>query len=161
ENLKAPDNFYDLAIGNVPFGDYRISDPRYNKFAPSIHNYFFLKSLDKVRPGGLVMFITSTGTMDAPTAKPIRKALSEQADLVALIRCPAETLGKTALTSVVTDLVILKKRMPGDEPRDLSWVDSGGVENPDGGKAIKLNNWLDQHRENMLGDFNGRNKMYG
>lgn len=160
EKLNAPDGFYDLAIGNVPFGDYTVSDSRYNKFSANIHNYFFLKAMDKVRPGGLVMFITSTGTMDAARAKIVRKALAEQADLVTAIRFPAETFAKTALTSVVTDLVILRKRLPGEEPKDKTWVESERVENPDGGKPIWLNTWLDKNRQNMLGEFNGRNRMY-
>jgi len=162
EDLKAPDNFFDIAMGNVPFGDYRISDNRYNKLAPQIHNYFFLKAMDKVRPGGLVMFITSTGTMDSRRAQDVRKELYKQADLVSAIRFPAETFGKTALTSVVTDLVILRKRLPGEEPKSDQWIKSSEIEDPRGPEypKVRVNDWLAANPKQMLGEFNGNNKMY-
>ena len=159
EDTQVPDNFYDLAIGNVPFGDYRISDQRYNKYHAAIHNYFFLKATDKVRPGGLVMFITSTGTLDAPRAQNVRNALSEKADLVGAMRFPAETF-KNALTSVVTDLVILRKRLPGEEPKSNLWTQTEQVPNPDGGEAVQLNSYYAASPEKMLGSFNARNRMY-
>lgn len=162
EDLKAPDGFFDLAIGNVPFGDYRISDNRYNKLLPQIHNYFFLKALDKVRPGGLVMFITSTGTMDSRRGEDIRKELAKQADLVSAMRFPAETFGKTALTSVVTDLIILRKRLPGETSKNDAWVKSSEVNDPRGAgyQKIKLNNYFAENPSQMLGEFNGNNRMY-
>lgn len=162
EDLKAPDGFFDLAMGNVPFGDYRISDNRYNKLLPQIHNYFFLKALDKVRPGGLVMFISSTGTMDSRRAEAVRKELAKQADLVSAIRFPAETFGKTALTSVVTDLVILRKRLPGEAAGSDSWTKTGEVNDPRGPHypKIRLSNYFAENPSQMLGDFNGNNRMY-
>lgn len=162
EDLKAPDGFFDLAIGNVPFGDYRISDNRYNKLLPQIHNYFFLKALDKVRPGGLVMFITSTGTMDSRRGEDIRKELAKQADLVSAMRFPAETFGKTALTSVVTDLIILRKRLPGETSKSDAWVKSSEVNDPRGAgyQKIKLNDYFAENPFQILGDFNGNNRMY-
>lgn len=162
EDLKAPDGFFDLAIGNVPFGDYRISDNRYNKLLPQIHNYFFLKALDKVRPGGLVMFITSTGTMDSRRGEDIRKELAKQADLVSAMRFPAETFGKTALTSVVTDLIILRKRLPGEISKSDAWVKSSEVNDPRGAgyQKIKLNDYFAENPSQILGEFNGNNRMY-
>lgn len=158
EELQVPDNFYDVAIGNVPFGESRLSDPRYNKFSALIHNYFFLKSIDKVRPGGLLMFITSTGTMDAADAENVRKYLHERADLVAAIRLPADTF-KNALTSVVTDLIILRKRLPGEKPGSDLWTRTGKVASPEG-QQVYLNRYFDQNRDRMLGEFTGYNKLH-
>ena len=162
EDLKAPDGFFDLAIGNVPFGEYRISDNRYNKLLPQIHNYFFLKALDKVRPGGLVMFITNTGTMDSRRGEDIRKELAKQADLVSAMRFPAETFGKTALTSVVTDLIIFRKRLPGEVSKSDAWMKSSEVADPRGAgyQKIKLNNYFAENPSQILGEFNGNNRMY-
>jgi hypothetical protein len=108
------------------------------------------------------MFITSTGTMDSKRAEAVRKELAKQADLVSAIRFPAETFGKTALTSVVTDLVILRKRMPGEEAGSDLWTKADYVEDPRGAEypKIKLNSWLAENRQNMLGKFNGANRMY-
>ncbi|HKX33308.1 MAG TPA: hypothetical protein VJ302_36865, partial [Blastocatellia bacterium] len=159
EDTQIHDNFYDLAIGNVPFGDYRISDPRYSKYHAAVHNYFFLKATDKVRPGGLVMFITSTGTLDAPRAQNVRNALYEKADLVDAMRFPAKTF-KNALTSVVTDLIILRKRLPGEKTKSNLWTQTEQVTNPDGGEAIQLNSYYETFPEKMLGEFNARNRMY-
>jgi N12 class adenine-specific DNA methylase len=159
EDTQLPDNFYDMAIGNVPFGAYRVSDPRYNKYHASVHNYFFLKAVDKVRPGGLVMFITSTGTLDAPGAQNVRNALYEKADLVGAMRFPSATF-KNALTAVVTDLVLLRKRLPGEKQRSDLWAQTEEVPNPAGGKPIQLNSYLALHRSQMLGEFNGNNRMH-
>lgn len=160
QDLQVPDNFYDMAIGNVPFGDYLVADSRYSKFHASVHNYFFLKAMDKVRPGGLVMFITSTGTMDAPRADNVRKALYEQADLVDVMRFPESTF-KNALTAVVTDLVILRKRLPGEKPGSDLWTKTGLVLNPDQhGDKIQLNSYLAANRGQMLGTFNDENRMH-
>lgn len=123
EQFQAPDNFFDLAASNVPFGDYPIHERRYNRFQAPIHDHFFLKSLDKVRPGGLVMHITSTGTMDKGNSR-IRKEMASQADLIAAIRLPGKTHADAAGTEVVTDLVILRKRTdageaPEETPEDV------------------------------------------
>lgn len=159
ENVAAPDGFFDIAIGNVPFGSYQLSDARYNKFGANVHNYFFLKSIDKVRPGGLVMFITSTGTMDSASARNVRKYLHERADLVTAIRFPAETFAKNAMTSVVTDLIILRKRLPGEQPGDAQWLESEKLE-LGGPKPTDINAWMNANRDQMLGNFNGNNRMY-
>lgn len=115
EDHQAPDNFYDLVASNVPFGNYTVHDKRYNKYAAKIHDYFFLKSADLTKAGGLIMHITSTGTLDKPEDK-IRQALAAQCDLVGAIRFPKQAHKEGAGTDVVTDLVILRKRHPGEKP---------------------------------------------
>lgn len=159
ETLNAPDGFFDLAIGNVPFGDYQLSDRRYKSLSPAIHNYFFLKSLDKVRPGGIVAFITSTGTMDAANAKRIREVLAAKADLVAAMRFPSETFAKSAGTSVVTDLIILRKRLDGEKSNGTAWVNTKEIPNPDGG-MMKVNEYFADHPNQALGVMDQRSKMY-
>jgi SAM-dependent methyltransferase len=120
------DNSFDLAISNAPFGDFPVVDRAYLKashrfLARTVHNYFFVKALRKLRPGGVLAFITSRYTLDAPRAEPIRAHLHQQADLVAAVRLPAGTFPDT---DVVTDLVILRKRMAGEVPRDETWLRS-------------------------------------
>jgi len=109
EKFSAPDGFYDLAASNVPFGDYRLSERRYNRLRPYIHDHFFLKTIDKVKPGGLVMHVTSTGTMDKKNDK-IRKNMAKNADLVGAFRMPSGAHGQSAGTAVVTDMLIFRKR---------------------------------------------------
>jgi len=115
EKFQTNDNFFDLVASNVPFGAYTVHDKKYNKLKPDIHDYFFLKSADVVRPGGLIMHITSTGTMDKQSDK-IRQKLAETCDFVGAIRFPGAAHKENAGTDVVTDMVILRKRMPGEEP---------------------------------------------
>lgn len=114
EKFQTNDNFFDLVASNVPFGAYTVHDKKYNKYKADIHDYFFLKSADVARPGGLVMHITSTGTMDKQDDK-IRKKLAETCDFVGAIRFPGAAHKENAGTDVVTDMVILRKRMPGEE----------------------------------------------
>jgi hypothetical protein len=117
QDFRAPDNFYDLVASNVPFAKEGPYDPRYAKYKASLHDYFFLKSADVCKPGGLVMHITSTGTMDK--ADPAtRQKLMETCDLVAAYRMPGNTHQANAGTAVVTDMVILRKRLPGEKPVD-------------------------------------------
>ena len=123
EEFQAPDGFFDIAASNVPFGDYKLHEKRYNRHQAPIHDHFFLKSLDKVRPGGLVMHVTSTGTMDKGNDR-IRKELAGKADLIAAIRMPGKTHGAAANTEVVTDLIILRKHTaagpaPEETPPDV------------------------------------------
>ena len=106
QDYQAPPNFFDLIASNVPFGDYGVHDPKYNKFDANIHDYFFLKSMD-LREGGLVMHITSTGTMDKGNSK-IREELAKKGDLVAAIRFPGGAHKENAGTEVVTDMLILR-----------------------------------------------------
>lgn len=115
QDFAMPDNFYDLIASNVPFGDYKVHDPRYNKHHPHIHDYFFLKSLDLARPGALVMHITSSGTMDKGDDE-IRKLMADKAELVAAVRFPGGAHKENAGTEVVTDLLILRKKDPSVPP---------------------------------------------
>lgn len=138
EKFQSPDNFYDLVASNVPFGDYGVHDPRYNKHQANIHDYFFLKSLDKVRPGGVVMHITSTGTLDKSDSR-IRDELAAQgAELVAAIRFPGGTHKENAGTDVVTDMLIIRKKHPGEGAEDLEVTPEEAMPPEGGGNtAIK------------------------
>ena len=115
EKYQAPDNFYELVASNVPFGDYTLHESRYNKYQAPIHDHFFLKSADLAKPGGLIMHVTSTGTLDK-TDDATRKRLAEQCELVAAYRLPGDTHQENAGTSVVTDMIVLRKKIPGLEP---------------------------------------------
>jgi type I restriction-modification system DNA methylase subunit len=109
QQSRTPDNFYDLVIGNWPFEDTTIADRRYNQLRPFLHDYFFLKAMDQVRPGGLVVGITSSGTMDKDSTR-IRAALAKQAELVASFRLPTGAFEGYAGTAVITDIIVLRKR---------------------------------------------------
>ena len=109
ENSELPDSFFDVAIGNVPFGDFKLLDKKYNKHNFLIHDYFFAKTLDKVRPGGVIAFITSSGTMDKRTSK-VRRYIAQRADLIGAIRLPNNTFKKNAGTEVTADILFLQKR---------------------------------------------------
>ena len=144
ENTKFADNSFDLAVGNVPFGDYSLHDKRYDKEHLLIHDYFFVKSLDKVRPGGVVAFVTSKGTLDKanPAA---RRLMAEKADLLGAIRLPNTAFKANAGASVTTDILFLQKR--GTPPEQLpAWTETG--KNADG---MELNNYFLQHPEMILG----------
>lgn len=144
ENTKFADNSFDVAIGNVPFGDYSLHDKRYDKDHLLIHDYFFVKSLDKVRPGGVVAFVTSKGTLDKanPAA---RRLMAEKADLLGAIRLPNTAFKANAGASVTTDILFLQKR--GTPPEQLpAWTETG--KNADG---MELNNYFLQHPEMILG----------
>ncbi|MBF0634476.1 MAG: class I SAM-dependent methyltransferase, partial [Nitrospinae bacterium] len=116
EKVKFPDNYFDLAISNVPFGDYKLHDPRYDKLKLRIHDYFFAKSLDIVRPGGLVMFVTSKGTLDKKDSY-VRDYMAKRAELIGAIRLPNDAFKKNANTEVTTDIVILRKYAEGEKPK--------------------------------------------
>lgn len=123
ENSELPDSFFDLAIGNVPFGDFKLLDKKYNKHNFLIHDYFFAKTLDKVRPGGVIAFITSSGTMDKRTSK-VRRYIAQRADLIGAIRLPNNTFKKNAGTEVTADILFLQKR---ERMTDImpTWVEVG------------------------------------
>ncbi|MCK6488316.1 MAG: hypothetical protein L6R48_08310 [Planctomycetes bacterium] len=160
EKLDVPDNSYDLVISNVPFGSYRIYERRYAKQGkPFIHDFFFLKAMDKVRPGGLVAFITSTGTLDKADPA-IRRALFAQGDLVHAVRYPSNAQD-TAGTQVVTDLVILRKRMPGEKPGSAAWLNVGTVPDAKGGSPIPINQWFIDHPKLVLGNAERTGKLWG
>ena len=126
ENAPVPEDHFDIAISNVPFGNYGVHDPEYlaegkKYLTGSIHNYFFAKAMDKLRPGGVLAFITTHHTMDAGKARRVREHLAEQADLVGAVRLPDDAFPDT---DVVTDIIYLRKRAPGETPGDTSWVDT-------------------------------------
>ena len=153
ETTKQQD-FYDLAIGNVPFGQYRVNDRDYNKLGFSIHNYFFAKALDQVRPGGVVAFVTSRYTMDSKDST-ARKYLAERADLLGAIRLPNNAFRANAGTDVVSDIIFLQKR---DRPidREPDWVQLGQTES-----GISINQYFVDHPEMVLGELTTESTQYG
>lgn len=161
--LIMPDNDIDLAIGNVPFGE-AVYDPKYPKMKARIHDYFFVKSLDKVKPGGMVAFITSTGTMDK-VSPAIRHILASQADLVTAFRLPSSAFKANAGTEVTTDLIFLRKRMPDEKPAGEPWIASSPIEIPvddeDRTHPLSINEFYQKHPENMLGNPVASGRMYG
>lgn len=157
EKAKFPDNYFDLAISNVPFGSFRLDDAKYNKYNLNIHNYFFAKAMDKVRPGGLVCFVTSTDTMQGrgDSAK-LRALLKGKADLVGAIRLPDTTFKANANTEVTSDAIILQKRKDGAAPSKftqdwLKTVPSGVKDNYNNDLAI--NEYFKKHPEMVLGEL--------
>lgn len=154
ENTKFADNSFDVAVGNVPFGDYSLHDKRYDKDHLLIHEYFFVKTLDKVRPGGIVAFVTSKGTLDKanPAA---RRLMAERADLLGAIRLPNTAFKANAGASVTTDILFLQKR---DTPPEQlpAWTETG--KNADG---MELNNYFLQHPEMILGTMQEVTTQYG
>ena len=146
EETELPDSFFDVAVGNVPFGDFKVIDKRYDKHKFLIHDYFFAKTLDKLRPGGVMAFITSKGTMDKENNS-VRKYIAQRAELLGAIRLPNDTFKGNAGTEVVSDILFLQKR---DRVLDLSpdWVDL--AVNDDG---IKMNSYFVQHPEMILGEM--------
>ena len=157
EKAKFPDNYFDLAISNVPFGSFRLDDAKYNKYNLNIHNYFFAKAMDKVRPGGLVCFVTSTDTMQGrgDSAK-LRALLKGKAELVGAIRLPDTTFKANANTEVTSDVIILQKRKDGATPSKftqdwLKTVPSGVKDNYNNDLAI--NEYFKKHPEMVLGEL--------
>ena len=154
ENTKFADNSFDVAVGNVPFGDYSLHDKRYEKDHLLIYDYFFVKTLDKVRPGGIVAFVTSKGTLDKanPAA---RRLMAERADLLGAIRLPNTAFKANAGASVTTDILFLQKR---DTPPEQlpAWTETG--KNADG---MELNNYFLQHPEMILGTMQEVTTQYG
>lgn len=153
ENTHFNDNSFDVAIGNIPFGDFGVNDKKYNSQNLKIHDYFFLKSLDKVRDGGIIAFVTSKGTLDKKDSS-FRRELANRADLVGAIRLPNNAF-KSAGTEVTSDIIFLKKRSepPIVEP---TWVSIG--QTADG---LPVNNYFVKHPEMVLGEIVEGNKMYG
>ncbi len=153
ENTNFQDDSFDVALGNIPFGDFSVNDRKYNSQNLKIHDYFFMKSLDKVREGGIIAFVTSKGTLDKKNSS-FRKLLSNRADLVGAIRLPNNAF-KSAGTEVTPDIIFLKKR---SEPpvKEPSWVNIGQTEN-----GLPINNYFIEHPEMVLGDIVQGNKLYG
>ena len=151
QDSKTPDGFYDLIIGNWPFENTPVADRRYNKLNPMLHDYFFLKTMDQVRPGGIVIGITSAGSMDKQNTT-IRRELAKQAELVASIRLPSGAFEEYAGTKVVTDIVILRKRPQRlvAVPADATWVETGEYQTPSG-QAVKVNRYYLDNPQNIIG----------
>ena len=147
-------DFYDLAVGNVPFGQYKVNDKAYNKLGFSIHNYFFAKAIDQVRPGGVIAFVTSRYTMDSKDST-ARKHMAERADLLGAIRLPNNTFRANAGTDVVSDIIFLQKR---DRPADIepAWVQLGKTED-----GFAINQYFVDHPEMVLGELTAESTQYG
>ncbi len=146
EKVDLPDNFYDLVSTNVPFGDFKVSDKKYDKYNPLIHDYFFMKSLDKVRTGGIMILITSKGTMDKENSN-IRRYIAQRADLLGAIRLPNDTFNGNAGTEVVSDILVLQKR---DRVFDIEpeWVQLDNTED-----GIRMNKYFVDNPDMILGNM--------
>lgn len=154
ERVNLPDNSIDLAVGNVAFGSYKLADPRYDKQNLLIHDYFFVKTLDKVRPGGIVAFITSKGTLDKQDST-VREYLAQRADLLGAVRLPNNAFSRNAGTDVTTDILFLQKRaQPPEQVPD--WVHLG--QTADG---IPINRYFETHPDMVLGTMAWDKSMYG
>jgi N12 class adenine-specific DNA methylase len=167
EEANLPNNFFDVAVGNVPFGDYGVYDPSYTRdrkrLTKRIHNYFFAKALDQVKAGGVVAFVTSRYTMDSTKHRYVREYLASQADLVGAIRLPNTAFKKNANTEVTTDIIFLRKREDGEEPNDVSWVDTAPmtVPNSRGGETdIEVNQYFHDNPDMMMGRMEATGSMY-
>lgn len=158
QEANLPDGWFDLVISNVPFADVRIREDRYNKLNAVLHDYYFLKSVKMVRPGGLVMFITSTGTMDKQNVV-IRREIAKTADLVAAVRFPEGAFQKGAGTAVVTDMLILRRRAEGEAPAGAAWMDLKPVDVKDG-DPLMVNEYFADHPEQILGKLDKKSRMY-
>ena len=147
-------DFYDLAVGNVPFGNYKVADKPYDKLGFSIHNYFFAKSLDQVRPGGVVAFVTSRYTMDSKNSD-ARRYLAQRAELLGAIRLPNDAFKKNAGTEVVSDIIFLQKR---DHPIDIvpEWVNLNRTED-----GFTMNSYFVDHPEMIMGELTTESTQYG
>lgn len=154
ETTNLPDNFFDVAVGNVPFAQMKVLDKKYDKYNFLIHDYFFAKTLDKVRPGGIVAFITSKGTMDKKSCK-VRKYIAQRAELLGAVRLPNNTFSRTAGTEVTSDVLFLQKRerMIDIEP---DWVHLGTDDN-----GITINSYFVEHPEMICGEMQEVSGPYG
>ena len=154
ENTNLPDSFFDIVVGNVPFGDFKVLDKKYDKHKFLIHDYFFAKTIDKVRPGGIIAFITSKGTLDKETPT-FRRYLAQRADLLGAIRLPNNTFKNNAGTEVTADIIFLQKR---DSIMDIEpdWVYLDTNEN-----GIKMNKYFIDNPEMILGNMEIRSTQYG
>ena len=154
EEVNVPDSFFDGIIGNVPFGDFKVSDKRYDKYNFLIHDYFFAKSLDKLRPGGVMALVTSKGTMDKENSN-VRKYIAQRAELLGAIRLPNDTFKGNAGTEVVSDILFLQKR---DRLIDIEpdWVHLDTDEN-----GIRMNSYFVQHPEMILGEMKMASGRFG
>lgn len=154
EDTALPDSFFDVAIGNVPFGNYGVSDKKYDKHHFLIHDYFFVKTLDKVRPGGVIAFVTSSGTMDKKSPE-VRKYIAQRADLLGAIRLPNNAFLKNAGTGAVADILFLQKR---DRPVEVEpdWVHLGTTE-----QGYAINQYFIDNPDMVLGELSEESTQYG
>lgn len=156
--FKVPPNFYDVSLGNPPFADIEIlSDDAYKKYKFKLHDYFFAKSIDQTRPGGILMFVTSKGTMDKQSDV-ARSYLAERADLLGAIRLPQTAFKENAGTEVVTDVIFMRKRLPGESPAGEAWQGLASVDTPEG--AANVNEYFAAHPEMVLGEHRLTGTMY-
>ena len=154
EKTNFPDNFFDVVVGNVPFGDYKVFDQKYNKYNFRIHDYFIAKALDQVRPGGIIAVITTKGTLDKSNPT-IRKYIAERAELVGAVRLPNTAFKENAGTEVTSDILFLQKRERKMEV-EPDWVHLGYTEN-----GIAVNSYFVEHPEMMLGTMEYDTRIYG
>jgi N12 class adenine-specific DNA methylase len=158
EETPLPANYFDVVVGNVPFGDYGVHDPSMKpQLTRAIHDYFFAKSLEKLRPGGVMALITSRYTMDKENGA-VRQYLAEQADLLGAIRLPNTAFKGNAGTEVTTDILFLKKRQPGAQPAGEAWQKIDTIQSPDG--PIAVNEYFARHPDMMLGQMKLEGTMY-
>lgn len=154
EDTLFSDNFFDVAVGNIPFGDFKLYDKKYAKHNFRIHDYFFAKALDKVRPGGIVAFVTSKGTLDKANPT-VRKYLAERAELIGAVRLPSTAFKDSAGTDVTSDIIFLQKR-ENKIVTEPDWVHLGKTEN-----GIAVNSYFVEHPEMMLGTMEYDSRMFG
>ena len=154
EKVDLPDSFFDVAIGNVPFGDFKLNDKKYDKNKFLIHDYFFAKTIDKIRPGGIIAFITSKGTMDKKNSD-VRKYIAQRADLIGAIRLPNNTFSKNAGTEVTSDIIFLKKR---ENMTDImpDWVYTDNDKN-----GILMNKYFVDNPDMILGQMTMVSTQFG
>ena len=161
ETAELPDSFFDVAIGNVPFGSYSVSDKRYDKHKFAIHDYFFAKTLDKVRPGGVIAFVTSMYTMDKKNSA-VRKYIAQRAELLGAIRLPNNAFSRNAGTEVTTDILFLQKR---DRILDVEpeWIHLNQLTSDNGQLTIPINSYYCEHPDMILGTMTNESgsRMYG
>lgn len=158
ETAKLAEESYDVAVSNIPFGDYPVHDPRFNSYRFPIHDYFFAKTLDKVRPGGLVLFVTSRGTMDKVNST-LRDYLGSRTQLLGAIRLPNTAFKQNAGTEVTTDIVMLRKLNPGETPSGPKWRQVRDFKNHNG-EIIPINEYFVERPHMMLGHFQLTGRMY-
>ncbi len=161
EETPLPDNYFDAIIGNIPFGNYAVFDPAYRQqpmLTRAIHDYFFAKSLDKLRPGGVMALITSRYTLDKQ-AGALRRHLAGSANLIGAIRLPNTAFKENAGTEVTTDIVFLQKRPPGRTPAGAAWLELAPLASPDG-DPLYVNEYYARHPAMMLGEMRREGTMY-
>jgi N12 class adenine-specific DNA methylase len=162
ENAPLPKDSFDIALSNVPFGNYPVFDPSFKKqrsvLKNQIHNYFFAKTLEKLRPGGVLAFITSHGTLDAPSSQPQREIMAGEADFIGAIRLPTKAFSDT---DVCTDIIYMRKRNPGEPPGDKTWTETAEIELDGENNKVKknINKYYLLHPEMVLGDHSAKGRM--